>query len=334
MLRTWKACLPRQVDSRSLNNVEKTGNPLIPAAHTHDGFFKAVFSQPEHATAFFKSHLPAGITASIDWSTLAVLPGSFVKSSLQHVHADLLFSVRIGQRETLLYLLFEHQSRPDPAMPLRLLGYVMEILSQHHKAHGLPLPPVLPFVFHQGPEAWHISTAFEELFALPDDLASELLPFLPKFHHALLDLTRFDPATEEDDSRLRAVLQLMKLARQKELLRFFQWLSGFSAKDLHDNLLGLMLLYALHADSNLDAEKIYHTLSSNPELEKNAMSVAEKLKTEGRVQGLWIGKIQAFEEFLGKPQSSRETLESIPLAELETLHQQLHREYEVRFKRL
>jgi predicted transposase/invertase (TIGR01784 family) len=268
---------------------------------------------------------------------LTVLPGSFVKASLQQVHSDLLFSVRIGGRETLLYLLFEHQSTPDPAMPLRLLRYVMEILAKHHKAHGLPIPPVLPFVFHQGPENWNISTAFEDLFALPDELASDLLPYLPKFHHALLDLTRFDPDTGEQDARLRAVLQLMKLARQKELLRFFQWLAGFSARELPDKLLGLMLLYALHSDSDLDAKTIYHTLSTNPELEKNAMSVAEKLKAEGRVEGrvegLWIGKIQILEEFLDLPVSSGESLGALSLAELKSMQERLHREYEGRFKR-
>ncbi len=313
-------------------------DPLTPAAHTNDGFFKAVFSQPEHATAFFKSHLPPAVSEKIDWPSLAVLPGSFVKSSLQQVHSDLLFSVRIGECETLLYLLFEHQSTPDPAMPLRLLGYMAEIFTRHHKAHGFPLPPILPMILHQGPDAWNISTAFEDLFALPQELTSDLLPFLPKFHHALLDLTRFDPDISENDTRLRVVLQLMKLARQRELLRFFEWLADFSAPELPDTLLGLMVLYALHSDSDLDAEKIYHSLSSNPELEKNTMSVAEKLiaqgRVEGRVEGLWIGKIQAFEEFLEKSQTSREILESMPPAKLEALHQELHREYEARFKRL
>jgi predicted transposase/invertase (TIGR01784 family) len=94
--------------------VEPEEAPLTPAAHTNDGFFKAVFSQPEHSTAFFKSHLPPALAAKMDWSSLGVLPGSFVKTSLQQVHSDLLFSVRVGERETLLYLLFEHQSCPDP----------------------------------------------------------------------------------------------------------------------------------------------------------------------------------------------------------------------------
>lgn len=76
-----------------------------------------------------------------------------------------------------------------------------EIFTQHHKAHGFPLPPVLPLVLHQGP----------------------------------------------------------------------------------------------------DAKGIYHTLSTNPELEKSTMSVAEKLKAEGRLEGisqaiskglwLWVGRI-------------------------------------------
>lgn len=183
--------------------------------------------------------------------------------------------------------------------------------------------------------------AFEDLFELPEDLAPALRPFLPQFHHALLDLTRFDPAAEEADTRLRVVLQLMKLARQKELLRFFQWLAGFSARELPDTLLGLMLLYALHADSDLDAEKIYHNWSSNPQLEKNTMSVAEKLIAQGceegisrgRESGLWIGRIQLLEEFLDLPVSSGEALAALSLEELNAMQEQLHGEYELRFKR-
>ncbi len=318
---------------------------LTPAAHTNDGFFKAVFSRRENAAAFFRSHLPPAISSRIHWDSLTVLPGSFVKSNLQKVHSDLLFSATAGDAPVLLYLLFEHQSSPDPAMPLRMLGYMAEICIRHHKSHGLPLPAVLPFVFHQGPEPWTTSTAFEDLFKLPEGLATELLPFIPRFSHALLDLTRFDPDPGERDMRLRAVLQLMKLAREKELLRFFRWLAGISASELPEDILGLMLLYALHTDSNLDVAGIYHTLSSNPDLRNNTMSVAEKLRAEGRVEGrveglaegrslgLLIGGIQAFEEFLDKPRTGSGILETLPLRELEDLHRSMRREYEDRFKR-
>jgi hypothetical protein len=44
-------------------------------------------------------------------------------------------------------------------------------------------------------------------------------------------------------------------------------------------------LQQLHADSDLDAEKIGHNQSGNPELEKNTMSGAEKWIAQGREAG-------------------------------------------------
>lgn len=329
--------------------MEENQETHIPAVHTNDGFFKAIFSQPEHATSFFKSHLPPAIVAQIEWPTLVVLPGSFVKSSLQQLHSDLLFSVSIQGSESLIYLLFEHQSTPDPAMPLRLFSYLAEIYNKAYKNNGFPLPPVLPFVFHQGPETWVASTHFEDLFSLPENLADDLLPYLPKFSHALLDLTQFDPGSEQDDARVKIILQLMKLARQKDLLRFFRWLAEFPSHELPDDLLSKMLLYVLYADSNLDAEKIYPTLTSNPELRRNTMSIAEKLIAQGHMAGLtegisqgitqgisqgrWVGRIQALQEFLDLPVAEADSFEGLSLAELESMHQRLHQEYELRFKR-
>jgi flagellar biosynthesis/type III secretory pathway protein FliH len=58
----------------------------------------------------------------------------------------------------------------------------------------------------------------------------------------------------------------------------------------------------------------------------------EKGIEKGRSQGYWMGRIQTLEEFLDLPQSSQELLNTMDLAELEARHQQLHREYQRRFK--
>jgi len=121
----------------------------------------------------------------------------------------------------------------------------------------------------------------------------------------------------------------MKLARERQLLEYFRWLAETLVEQVPDSLLKRLMLCALHADSELDARQIYRSLAANPGLKKRAMSVAEKLKTEGR----WIGKIQALEEFPGRDQSTDEALETRSIQELESLHQDLHKEYEARFKR-
>ena len=52
------------------------------SASPHDAFFKSVFSQPEHAVSFFRKRLPASIATAADWTSLTVVPGSFVKPNL------------------------------------------------------------------------------------------------------------------------------------------------------------------------------------------------------------------------------------------------------------
>ncbi len=323
---------------------ENTEDP-IRVGYPNDAFFKDVFSQPEYAVAFFQDHLPAALAAKVDWPSLNVLPSSFVKSSLQQIHSDLLFSVKISGQESLLYLLFEHQSSVDPAMSLRLLGYMTEILTRHHETHGFPLPAVLPFVLHQGPKPWQVSTAFEDLFDLPEEAAGDLLPFLPKFRHALLDLTQFDPTTEIGNAIIRNVLNLMREVRKRKVERFFGSFASTIAEEFPDTLLAKMLHYALFSDSNLDVEEIYHTLSTNPELQKKVMSVAEKLLAQGELKGRqegelkgelkgeWYGKIQTLEEFLEKEITSKSVLKELTLEQLVERYQSLHQAYEVRFKR-
>jgi predicted transposase/invertase (TIGR01784 family) len=259
------------------------------AAHSNDAFFKAVFSVPENAVAFFQSHLPAETAAIIDWSSLALLPGSFVKGTLQQAHSDLVFSVLAGQRELKLYLLFEHQTTVDPAMPLRLLGYITELLITHERQHGLPLPPVLPFVLHQGPDRWTVSPEFSDLFQLSEDMTEALRSFLPTFRHGLLDLTQFDPAKEEDQASMRIVLQLMKLARQKRLADFFEWLAREFASQISESLLRTSLVYAFNVDSSLDLEEISRRMENNRTLRDQTMSIAQKLIAQGHEEGLEKG---------------------------------------------
>ena len=317
-------------------------------AQPHDAFFKSVFSDPVHTAGLLRGHLPAEIAALIDWDSLVLVPSSFVKRSLRQAHADLLFRAQLGGREVLLHLLFEHQTTVDPAMPLRLLAYITEILLNHERLHGLPLPPVLAFVLHQGPERWTVATAFEDLFELPPSLACGLAPYLPKFSHALLDLSQTEPATEETDATLRVVLSLMKLARARQLhADFFDWLGEQlrnAATRMPEGLLKNLLLYAFHTDADLDTERILDKLQQEPVSQHAAMTIAQTLiakgksigeakgRQEGAVRGLWIGRISSLQELMGIPPDTLEALSGLPLAELEHRHQQLRRDYDVRFK--
>lgn len=307
------------------------------ATHPHDAYFKRVFSDPAHAAALLRQHLPEDVAAAIRFDQLSLVPGSFIKNTLKQSHSDLLFRAPASDGEVLVYILFEHQTTVDRAMPLRLLSYMTEIWLQCEDRDGLPLPAILPFVLHQGPQRWTASTSFAGLIGVPQHLAGAFAPYLPQFRHVLLDLSQADPSAEESDGTVRAVLQLMKLSRQQQVMEFFLWLVSQTAS-LPEELLTLSLLYALHSDENLDVESLGRILLPNPHLQKTAMSLAQKLRQEGmalgeklgRERGLWLGKVQVLQEMLGI--ATAPVTEDATIEQLQERFRMLQSEYDRKFK--
>ena len=84
----------------------------------HDALFRSAFEHPDDAAGEVRHVLPPGVVEAIDWSTLRLEPGSFIDPELADRHSDLLFSAWIADAPALIYLLLEHQSTPDPRMPL------------------------------------------------------------------------------------------------------------------------------------------------------------------------------------------------------------------------
>ncbi|HYF34582.1 MAG TPA: hypothetical protein VD994_04770, partial [Prosthecobacter sp.] len=201
------------------------------------------------------------------------------------------------------------------AMPLRLLAYMLE---------------------------WKVSTQFEDFVHIPADLAEVLLPHVPKFGHALLDLSRYDPAREEANPHTRVVLQLMKLAREQQLQEFFRWLLGelAAAGLLPPEMLRLLLVYAMHVEGRIDEQTIYRTLEGNLTLEEQAMTIAQQLqargkaegKAEGEARGTVIGKLQLLQEMMGLPVSGAEEFKDVDVAEIGDRFEALQREYHARYR--
>lgn len=321
------------------------------ATQPHDAFIKELLRSPERAIAFFQGHLPPAIVACFDWRTLTLMPSSFVHQDLKQTHSDLLFSVTTEGREMLIYVLVEHQTSIDPLMPLRMLGYTVEILREHEKTHGLPLPVVLPMLVHQGPDRWTVPVQFNEMFDLPAGLAPHFLRYLPSFEHVIFDLTQHDPADEESHLQLRVALQLMKLARETRLVEFLHWLDEQAyrlSEQFPVGFIEMCLLYAVYADTNLDLRQVAATLAVQSELREQTMSFVDKVKLEGRAEGLsqgrvegraegrsqgeWIGRVRLLQELMGAEQTPAEQLNELGVSELAARFAALQAEYDRRFK--
>src|ERR1700676_2967214 len=132
---------------------------------------------------------------AIDFTALTVERSHFVQPDYAHVALDLLlkapFRVTGGgpPRTILIYLLIEHQSKPQRFVMLRLAEYLLEAYKMQKRAWDdkhtsdaqLSLQPVLPIVLYTGERRWEkIDTLVDVVDAGP--LFTEMIPaFRPHF---------------------------------------------------------------------------------------------------------------------------------------------------------
>jgi predicted transposase YdaD len=269
----------------------------------HDGLVKYAFGQREHAVGLLKAILPAGLTALVDWSTLALMKDSFIDPELRKLYCDLLLSVKIAGRPVLFYVLVEHQRDVEKLMLLRLGQYMFRIWAKLVRDEpGLAkVPAIVPVILANSARGWTAATKFEDIIDLPDEARDALRPHVPCFEARLVDLhpSQASGIVEEmptafgklvlwalsvagDDERFLAEIDRMKGAIDEAL----------EAPDAHDALVALLRYLSL-THARLGAKRIGKLLKTTAarRQEKVIMDVLDELRQEGRAEGERKGRV-------------------------------------------
>ena len=97
----------------------------------HDKLFRASMQYPEVAREFLELHLPEAIKKGLDFDSIITCPNTFIDQDLKLLQSDVLLKATVFNEEAYLYILAEHQSKPDPLMPLRLIKYTTLLLEHY-----------------------------------------------------------------------------------------------------------------------------------------------------------------------------------------------------------
>ena len=250
---------------------------------------------------------------TLDWSSLTLMPDSYVDDELRASESDLLFAVewrpveqRPGaaepgdlRRSLRLYLLFEHQSSPDRLMRFRLLKYccgIWDDFLRSAEAKETPdLPPIVPLVFYQGESRWHHATEFSELFAEP----VRRWPWTPQFKHLLVDQSQTDVGAVPGETLGRAAqLALMAAARRelrgalaREALARTVRLMGELDRAGQGERFRAVVFYVLHTQDKETLREFFAALRREVRGPGgDVMTYAEELIREGRQEGELKGR--------------------------------------------
>ena len=273
----------------------------------HDALFKSAFEAPAAAAVLLRALLPAEAGEAVAWDTLSRDNGSFIDVALVDHHSDLLFSARLRTRETAsLYLLLEHQSAGDPAMPLRGLSYQIRIWERSRREQPQAwLPPVIAVVVSHVPGGWMTSRSLEDML----DPAVRALPglagLLPRFSLLIEDIAHLSDADLQTRSLAayqRLALWLLRDARDPVRLldSFGAWISTMvellSGPDGFDAF-ATLITYMFRVVDPVHREALRAKIRPlGSRAEEIIMTIAEQLIEEGRQEGREEGREEGRQE--------------------------------------
>jgi predicted transposase YdaD len=275
----------------------------------HDALVRHVLCRPKAAAIELRHVLPAEVVAELELDSLALDSPSYARPSRGPLDSDLLFTVKLrddpGDPEPCsIYLSIDHQSRLDDLFPWRAHVYAGAVWGRFIDSHAPPRPRMLPFILPvlltQHP-ARDTPTRLSDIIQLParvrdtfgapfqaqvyvDDLSGSVLddPVADPGHIALVEITR-------------ALLHAYKCpgslseARLATLGPLFDTvLDHFGSCEVEE-----LLSYVFHVfgEGSPIFAIIMDTLGKA--VKEVYVTMADKLRAEGRVEGRAEGRVAA-----------------------------------------
>jgi predicted transposase/invertase (TIGR01784 family) len=260
------------------------------------------------------------IADHLDFSRAERINRSFIPDDLQKQEADLLYRVPFqdGQIDVLVYLLLEHQSRPDASMGFRILSYMVAVWQMQMRGFReaktprslWQLSPIVPMVFYTGKRRWPGKIGLASMMELPEALNS----YLPQWETLFLNLQETPAQTlTEADTPTAWILRALQTAKEpaeawtKVLEQVVRQLDALPETKQAQWRRAMQYLYLLvrHLRDVEEQEDLFAAMDDTveqhlQEMREVKMTGAQALMEKGRQEGRQEGRKEGLRETLLK----------------------------------
>jgi predicted transposase/invertase (TIGR01784 family) len=160
----------------------------------HDLSYRLFFSHQRMIQDLLREIVGERWVECVDLDSGELVNTSFVSDRHDNRESDVIWKFRRTDSEepVFIYILMEFQSRPDPSMPVRLMGYeslFYQILMKSQPAAGWKnLPLIIPVVVYNGIGPWDVA---RDLGSLIGDLHPSAEIYRPQLRYLLVDEARY-----------------------------------------------------------------------------------------------------------------------------------------------
>ena len=260
-------------------------------ATPHDKFFKEMFSKKEVAESFIKNYFPQDLLELFNTDDLEITKDSFVDEDLKEFFSDVVYRVKINDHDAFIYCLFEHKSYPDKKVSFQLLKYMTKIWNLYLKQNNSgKLPVILPLLIYHGGKRYNIDKRFSSRF----NIQANTKKFIPDFEYLLFDFSKYSDLEIIGSIQLQIVLKILHTSfidddYDKIFADILELIKKLNDAESILEYFTTGMKYILEI-KDYDFDVMHNKVNLIiPERSETFMSTANKLREEGKLDGIKEG---------------------------------------------
>jgi len=145
----------------------------------HDRGYKKLFSNKVIFRQLIETFVHEDWVKDLDFEDCETLKKSFISRHYKETESDVIYKLRLGEKEVYFFILIEFQSRVERFMALRILNYVTNFYMDYVESNTNVkfLPSVFPILLYNGDNRWSAPTNLSDLIEYGDLLGRFSLSF-------------------------------------------------------------------------------------------------------------------------------------------------------------
>jgi len=303
----------------------------------HDRFFKESLSRTDMVTDFLENYLPDRLSGIIDIGNIRIQKDSFVDKKMNEFFSDVVYKVKCKGKNAYLCFLFEHKSYPDSDVSIQLLKYMVSLWELKIKQNEKKFL-IIPLLIYHGKAKWNIGL---KLIDCIEEFPDELNLFLPDFEYLLYDLSSYSKEEIKGYGIVRVLFEVLKSTYSDDfkyrLITAIEVLERLEKENKGIDYFEVVIRYVLDVKEDMNVVDIIDIVSQISSVKGGkVMTIADKLKQEGREEGREEGRKEGRKEELIKvilkvlvtkygisPVKYKEKLKEKDLVELEIIFEKV-----------
>ena len=191
------------------------------------------------------------------------------------------------------YYVYEHKSYVTKKAILQLLKYIIKIWE--HKTTKEKLPIIIPILIYHGKNKWNISTKLSDYI---EEIPEPIKKYIPDYEYEIYDLSPKSGIEITGNLLLKSIIEILKSIKTENKKTFIESYikicdllekNEITEKEKTIMWFKIIIFYILSIRDDITPNELIEIQKQRGE---EIMSIADKIKLEGKLEGKIEGKLE------------------------------------------